>query len=352
AGWVTRARKYKPLVLLMTIHERIPFLGLAVVAWYVARLNPNLALLLVFFFLSWQALGGGLTANAWTNLVTRVIPSDLHGTFFGTQSAAFNGMAGIAAIAAGLILERVSSPLDFTLCFLITTVMFAVSYIIIAFTREAEGPVREAVHPAAFWGDSWQILQRDRNFAIFLGVRILSQFASTAFSFYLIYAVIYYNMSEGLAGVMTGVLLIAQVLFSPIMGRLGDRWSHRGMMVLGALAAALSALLAWMATSVEWFYPVFLLEAVAAIAIWTIPIALTVSFAEEHQRPLYIGLSSTVTAPATIIAPIIGGWLADSMGFDSTFMLSAICGLIMAAVLILFVKDPPRKSHAPPIRPN
>src|SRR5687767_13186833 len=74
AGWVSRVRRYKPLVLLLTIHERLPYLGLAAVAWFVGSLNPNLAVILVFILLSWQGLGGGLAANPWTNLVTKVIP--------------------------------------------------------------------------------------------------------------------------------------------------------------------------------------------------------------------------------------------------------------------------------------
>jgi MFS family permease len=312
-------------------------------------MNPTLAILLVFFFLSWQGLGGGVAANPGTNLVTKVIPPELHGTFFGTQAAAFNGMAGLSAILAGVILERIPSPLDFTLCFLLAAVMFVVSYLIIALTREAEGaPKKVEKQPVALWGQSLEILKRDRNFAVFLGVRTLSQFASMAFSFYLIYAVIYYGMSESLAGIMTGFLLISQVAFSPIMGRLGDRWSHRGVMIVGALAAALSSMLAWMATSVEWFYPVFLLEAIAIVAIWTIPVALTVSFAKEHERPIYIGLSSTFTAPATILAPIIGGLLADLAGFDITFLVSAIFGLLMAAVLILFMKEPAKRLYQLP----
>lgn len=341
AGWVARARRYKPLVLLMTVHERIPFLGLAAVAWFLPQIGPQAALVLIFLLLIWQGLGGGFTANAWMNMVSKIIPAELHGTFFGTQSAAANGMAGLSAIAAGFILEKLESPLDFTLCFLLAFVMMFGSYFFLAQTRESVSPPKAEEHPAAFWGQSWDILKRDRNFAIFLGVRTLSQFASMAFAFYLVYAVVEYKMSEGLAGLMTGFLFIAQVVFNPLMGRLGDRWSHRGMMVIGALAATVSAVLAWQATSVAWFYPVFLLEAVAIVAIWTVPIALTVSFAkQERERPLYIGLSNTVTAPATILAPLFGGWIADVTGFHTTFLLSAFCGLLMAAALILFVKEP------------
>jgi len=50
------------------------------------------------------------------------------------------------------------------------------------------------------------------------------------------------------------------------------------------------------------FYAVFFLEAIATVAIWTIPNALSVSFAKNvEERPLYIGLSNTLCAPVTIL---------------------------------------------------
>ncbi len=44
---VTRQSMYKPLVLLLTIHERIPFLGLALVALALPMLSTSLALVLI-----------------------------------------------------------------------------------------------------------------------------------------------------------------------------------------------------------------------------------------------------------------------------------------------------------------
>jgi MFS family permease len=343
AGYTSRAKRVKPLVLWATIHERVPYLGLAAVAFFLARFPIPLALTLTFLLIIWQSLGAGFAANPWQTMVTKVMPMELHGTFFGTQSAAFNGLAGLAAIAAGFMLEKLPSPWDFTLCFLGTFLFFVLSFIAIAQTRELDSdrPKNEE-HPTAFWGHSWDILKRDRNFNAFLVVRSISQFAAMGTSFYLVYAVKELGMGESMAGIMTSVLLISQVVFAPLMGRLGDRWSHRGVMMLGGLGAAASSLLAWTASSVEWFYPVFLLAAIAIVAIWTIPIALTVSFAEEHERPLYIGLSNTISAPATIIAPIIGGWIADAAGYDVMFLVSALCGLLMISALIFLVKEHPK----------
>jgi MFS family permease len=156
-------------------------------------------------------------------------------------------------------------------------------------------------------------------------------------------------MSDAAAGIMVAILLIGQVVLGPLMGRWGDRWSHRGVMSLGALGAAASALLAWRAASAGWFYAVFILEAMAVVAIWTIPIALSVSFAKsEQERPLYIGLSNTLCAPVTILAPVLGGWLADAAGFGATFIVSALSGLATTAVLWFVMKDPARRDLESP----
>lgn len=341
AGWVSRSTRYKPLVLWNTIHERLPFLGLALVAWLLPQLGTNLALILIFALLVWQGMGGGMAANPWQNMIVKIIPRDLHGTFFGLQAAASNALGGISAILSGLILEKWVGPANFALCFLLTALSLGLSFLFLVQTREPESPSRPPAPSTKLWKEAHRVLSSDRNFALFLGVRTLSQFASMAFAFFLIYAVAEFKMSAALAGVMTGVLLISQVAAGSLMGRLGDRWSHRGVMILGALAAALSAILALEARAVQWFYLVFLLEAVAVVAIWVVPMALTVRFARrDEDRPLYFGLSNTFTAPATILAPILGGWIADTAGFHLTFALSAGFAVAMALVLALWIREP------------
>ena len=39
AGWIGRLSRYKPLTLAMTVHERLPFLGLAILAFCPARFD-------------------------------------------------------------------------------------------------------------------------------------------------------------------------------------------------------------------------------------------------------------------------------------------------------------------------
>ncbi len=340
-GWLARAKRYKPLTLLMTVHERIPFLGLSILALAATQSPKSAILTLTFALLVWQGLGAGMTANPWTNLISKVIPPELHGTFFGAQSAAFNGLAGVSALVASLILSRVAEPLNFSVCFALTFVAMLISFGFLAATRESDSVPQPHEHPSVYWAKARLILGADHNFRAFLIVRILSQFAAMAFAFYVIYAVQQYDMTDASAAILVVLLLLGQVVLGPLMGRLGDKWSHRGVMSIGGLGAALSALLAWKAPSPVWFYAVFLMEAVAIVAIWTVPLAMSVSFAaDEKERPLYVGMANTIPAPAAILAPILGGWLADAAGFEATFVVSAACGLAMAGALWFVVKEP------------
>ncbi|NOT03588.1 MAG: MFS transporter [Anaerolineales bacterium] len=341
ASHVSRLRKYKRNVLMMTINERAPFLGFAITALLLPLIGLQAGLVITFMLLIWQGLGGGFTANSWTSMISKIIPPETRGTFFGMQAGLANLFISGSAIAAGYILDALASPFDFAACFLLAGIFFTLSWFALSLTREPEDTEKvipeEKTH---FWDDSKKILSRDLNFKWFLSARFLSQFATMGFSFYIIYALRRFNMDAVTAGFLTATLTIAQTVANAGMGWLGDRWGHRSMLIIGSITALLSSILAWLATSIIWFYPIFLLAGIANVSIWTIGMAMTVDFGSESERPLYIGLSQTLTAPATIIAPLLGGWIVDSVGFIPTFSISIVLAVITMLILIFMVKDP------------
>jgi MFS family permease len=123
------------------------------------------------------------------------------------------------------------------------------------------------------------------------------------------------------------------------------------MLIIGAGAAVLSSVMAWLAPSLAWFYVIFILEGFANVSIWTNGMTMTVDFSDDKERPFYIGLAQTLTGPATIIAPLIGGWIADTYGFTVTFGLSAILSIVMMSILVFLVKEPRKaRLHTAPIK--
>lgn len=344
AGAVSRLRRYKPMVMLMTIQERIPFLGLGLVALLLPQMSKELALVLAYLLLIWQGLGSGMTANPWQSMVAKIIPAEYRGTFFGMQAAVANTLISISAIGAGYLLNLINSPLDFAVCFFAAAVAYAISMGFLSLTREPEDTEKQipAETPSTFNGMG-EILRNDRNFFWFLVMRIFYQFASMGFSFYIVYALRQFQMDDVTAGYLTATLTIAQTIANAGMGFLSDRIGHRTILIIGMFAVSLSSVIAWMAPELSWFYPVFIICGLANVAYWTIGMAMTVEFGNEKNRPVYIGMSNTLVAPATILAPIVGGWIADNMGYSTTFMISTIGGLITAAILIFLIQDPKKK---------
>jgi MFS family permease len=140
-------------------------------------------------------------------------------------------------------------------------------------------------------------------------------------------------------GIMTSVLLITQTVANPLLGWLADRWSRKWILAIGSICAVLSALLAYLIKDPGWFASVFILTGFANVAYWTVGMAIALEFGNENEKPVYVGMSNTLIAPATILAPILGGLLADLMGYETTFIISAIFAVITFLIVAIIVKD-------------
>jgi MFS family permease len=343
ANRVSRQKTYKPMVLTLTIQERWPYLALAAVAWFAPQLGVQTALWLTFGLLTWQALGGGFMATAWQSMIGKIFPNEIRGTFYGAQASAANLLASVSAVLAGMILGKLISPNDFTLCFVLAFISMMVSWVFLAMTREPEyTPAEFAASPGHFWSNLGAILRGNRNFRWFLSGRMVAQLAVMAFAFYTVYAVEELGASEVQVGWMTGVLLATQIVANTAMGWLGDRWSRRSVLVIGMAASTLSALLAWLAPEASWFFAAFALAGVANVAVWTISLTMILDFGSEAERPAYIGLANTLVAPANILAPFLGGWLAEQAGYPAAFMASAIGGVAAILIFQLGMREPAR----------
>ncbi len=348
ARWVSRQSRFKPLVMGLTALERAPFLGLALAAFLSPSIPKEATLALTFGLLVLQGLGAGLTANPWQTMIGKIIPRERRSTFFGAQAAAANLLASVSAFLAGVILSQNNASQGFILCFLLCFSSMMISWIFLGLTREPSTPPEPiAAEAPGFWTNMGNILKRDRNFRWFLVARMISQLAIMGFAFYTVYAVRVHGASELTVGGMTSVLLGAQIAGNVLMGWVGDHWSRKGVMEIGLGAAALSALLAWWAPSVGWFYLVFALAAIANVAVWTIGIAMSLEFGDEADRPAYIGMANTLVAPANILAPFLGGWLADLAGYPAAFIVSAAGALAALWVFQSFVVEKHIQPHSP-----
>lgn len=351
ADRVTRLRRYMPMILKMTAGERIPFFGLALVAALSPRLPAGVTLVLTFGLVLLIGIGGGLTATPFQAMVAKIIPPRRHGAFYGLKTSSANLLLALGAVSAGVILDRAAAPGGFVLCFTLAGLATVVSWVILAQTREPDAEptisLRSGLAPLRMRERIADVLGRDANFRWFLAARSLAQVAVMAAAFYTVYAVKHFGISATTAGLLTAMFAFAQVVANPLMGWAGDHWGYRRIMALGMAAGAAGAAVALAAPAPSWLFLAYFLTGVANVAAFTLPLALNLRFGGPAERTVYIGLSSSLTAPSIVLAPIAGGLLASLAGYGATFALAVAGGLGAAAVLGLKVAEPGRVAQDP-----
>jgi MFS family permease len=275
-------------------------------------------------------------------MISKIFPSEMVATFLGSQSAASNLLASLGAILAGLILKSGdSSSGSFAICFLIAAGLLVLSWIALNQTKESPRIISiDTQFSAPLFSNIKKILKSDPVFRNFLISRFLSQFGMMAFAFYTVYAVKQIGMDTLTVGIMTSVLLVTQTIANPLLGWLADHWSRKWILAIGNICAVVSALLATIIKEPGWFAVPFILYGIANTSFWTIGMAFTLEFGTDIEKPVYVGMSNTLIAPATICAPLLGGLLADILGFSFTFIISSFFAFLTTTLLIFMVKDP------------
>ena len=345
APYVERLPRKYPWVLVLGAIERVPYLVLPVVVIAVDGLPSNVAVLIFMILWLWKSFGSGFVASPWQEMLAKVIPVSNRGRFFGfaNLSGQLLGVGGSALAVA--ILASVAYPYNFALSFAVGALAVWASYGFIALTREPARPA--ATHSQrldrAYGRRLLSILQRDVNFRTYLFSRWLAYFGGMATGFIAVYAVQQFQLPDSVAAVYTGILYAASVVGYGLGGALGDRLGHRRVMQLAGVMwiAALSTMLLVTITQATWLlYMVFALlgfsNAVGVVSDFN----LAMEFGPEAERPTYVGLARTSTGPALLIAPLIGGLIAQSIGYPAVFVTSlffAACGLYL---LTRRVKEP------------
>lgn len=334
----------RPIVMRNTIHERIPYLGMAFVALFADHLPPSLVVSLLFLMIIWQGIGGGITGNAWQIMVTKLIPSDIRSMFFSIQGAGVNFLTSAGAYMSGVLLERNSTNFGYFLCFLFGFVAMATSYILLGQVREESSPeIIDAEESEPILESAMRILKSDKDFRSFVLVRFLIPFSTMASAFFTIYVIKYFNASEITVGSMTSLLFISTVISGLLLGWISDHLGRKFAMLLALAIMALTAFLAFFGNTLAVFYAVFIFTGVINGSFWSVFLSFSLEFGNTKNRPTYVGLINTLIAPSTLIAQLLGGLLADTLSYKATFLTTGIFGILTFLITLVFVNIP-RKS--------
>jgi MFS family permease len=134
--------------------------------------------------------------------------------------------------------------------------------------------------------------------------------------------------SHQLAGWIVGMYGISQMLLRIPVGVMSDRFHKRKLFItFGLLFTGLSGLGLWVTNDFLW---IILLRALAgaAAATWVDFTVLFTSYYKHEESTKAIGTISFYNSLGQMLGILMAGWTADAMGWEASFLLGAIIGVI------------------------
>ena len=326
--------------------ERLPLILMAPATYFLAVSQPVWALVSFLLLFAWHCIGAGLIVVGWQDLIAKIIPVDRRGRFFGITNFIGNGTGILGALALPFILERYGFPLGYVISFAIAAGLIFLSWVFLSLAREpAIHSTKPAVSQLDYFRSLPAILRKDANFRMYLLSQIVFSLSGMATGFLVVYSVQAWKLPDATAGGFTVALQIGLALSNLFFGFLSDHKGHKLSLEICMVLSALSLILAILAPSPWWFFPIFLLRGAVNAGTFISGISIVYEFTDAENRATYIGLANTIPGIAGAIAPLIGGWLAGAISYQAMFILSALIG-VAAWVLLRFAVREPRHMTA------
>lgn len=136
------------------------------------------------------------------------------------------------------------------------------------------------------------------------------------------------------AGLCFGATFISAFLMSPIWGRIADQYGYKPIMIINCFGMATSVFLMNYVQNVEQLFLLRLIMGTVAGFISTSN-AFVSKNTPTHIAGKTLGTLQMGSVGGHLLGPVIGGFLADAVGFSYTFLLTAVT-ITIAAIIITF----------------
>lgn len=144
---------------------------------------------------------------------------------------------------------------------------------------------------------------------------------------------------EHYSWVATGAML-ASAIVVPIVGKLSDMWGRRGFYIAGLVIFMIGSIMSGFASN---FWFLVAARAVQGLGMGTLqPLSQTIigDIIPARNRGKYQGIMGAIFGVTSVLGPLAGGWITDTMGWRWLFFLPIPLGLIALYVIVRYLHLP------------
>jgi EmrB/QacA subfamily drug resistance transporter len=149
-----------------------------------------------------------------------------------------------------------------------------------------------------------------------------------------------FSITVSMAGWIATAYILANAVFVPIWGKLGDTIGRKKVYILGFSIFIVGSILAALSWDLNSMIVFRVIQAIASSADYPTAMAiLAVTFPGSRERAQALGIWSSSFAAAAVFGPLIGGPLIDYFGWRSIFLLNLPVGILGLTMAIIFIRE-------------
>jgi MFS family permease len=328
------------MVLKLGLLDRLPFLLLALGAFFILRVNPTIAIVMFLIIYGVKVFSSGLVALPWQELIATVIPVSHRGRYWGYALILGKLMGMMGALFSGLMLTKIEYPLNYAYMFTVGFVCSVISYIFLSLNLEPSIERQTPAEDFNLWKRINEILVVNKNFAAFLINRAFVFLSFMTMGFITVYGIQEFDLPISYSAIFTGVMLISEIVGYGLWGTIGDKDGYKRVIEFSNLFMIFGLFALLLVNTVWWLIIVFGIISFAHSGEYIADQNIAMEFGTEERRPTYIGMSKTLTGPFLLFAPMIGGGIIKFWGYQSMFFTAMIFSAIAFVIIKFFVEEP------------
>ncbi len=190
------------------------------------------------------------------------------------------------------------------------------------------------VSKRGFTGEQWMIL------ATVMIASFLGRLDGTIVNLALPRIIQDFGITVSQASWISTAYIIANAIFVPIFGKLGDMIGRKPLYLTGIIGFTITSMLAGLSFNLPSMVFFRILQAVMVSIDY--PIALSIiaySFEDKASRAQAMGLWSAIFAGAIVFGPLLGGPLIDTFSWRSVFYINVPLGILGTYMASRFIKE-------------
>ncbi|MGI5839631.1 MAG: MFS transporter [bacterium] len=327
----------KGTILRYGLFFRLTWLAIGIIALV---FPPAAVVAPIFLIYAVGQLLNGIYILGFFDLMSKVIPIEHRGRYFGLRNAVSLASQAGAGYIAGLLIANFSFR-GYAFCFLLAFAVHMIDLLLLARFKEEPAPRTGAK------GNLWsklasvpELLRDDANYRWFCLLRPAAQISTAVAPFFIVYAGQVLPGVEKMLGTFTAANLIAVGAGTYLGGRIADRIGFKKLLEISAVSIGLVFFAAFLARNYYTFLLFFLLYGL--VSGWQMLSLdnLNMEFGRPERRPTYIATTNVVSGIILSIAPAVAGYLADRIPFTTIFAATGCLMIAVALVIRRRVVDP------------